>query len=71
MLTNKRSKRSKIKQEVYQLGEEATIQIHTAKHIVSSERKHLKPTRLLAVLEINNELRWDTFGLSNFIQPPE
>jgi hypothetical protein len=68
MLT-KLNKEKKNKEEIYRLNEEATIQIHQAKHIVSSERKHLKPTRLLCVLEINNIIDLTTIGISDFIQP--
>lgn len=68
MLT-KRDKISKIKEKVYELDETAVAQIHKAHHIVSSDKKRLKPTRLLAVFNCGNEHWWNTFGLSNFIQP--
>ncbi|CAF0846206.1 unnamed protein product [Rotaria sordida] len=69
MLT-KLDKKLKNKEEVYRLDEQTILQIHTAKHIVSSRRKHLKPTRLLVVPKIGNDTCWHICGLSNFIQPP-
>ncbi|CAF0943461.1 unnamed protein product [Rotaria sp. Silwood1] len=69
MLT-KLDKKLKQKEEIYRFDEKVIDQIHKAKHIISSKRKHLKPTRLLAVLKIGNETYWHTCGLSNFIQPP-
>ncbi len=69
MLT-KRDKTSKKKEEIHRLSKKKTAEIHQAEHIKSSAGKHLKPTRLLCVPKINNQLCWPSFGLSNFIQPP-
>ncbi len=69
MLT-KRDKTSKTKEEIHRLSKIATSQIHKAEHVKSSNRKPIKPTRLLCVPEINNQPRWPSFGLSDFIQPP-
>jgi hypothetical protein len=57
------------KEEIYRLDKEATNRIHKAKHIKCSERTHLKPTRILAVIRHNNTILWYTAGISNFIQP--
>jgi hypothetical protein len=70
-LLTKRNKELKVKEEVYRLDEAATIQIHNAEHIVSSNKKVIKPTRLFCVVEIDNIIHWSTVGLSNFIQPHE
>jgi len=70
MLTNKRVKKSTNKEELYRLDKNVAKQIHKAEHVECSKRKHLKPTRLLAVPKIGNKIYWPTCGLSNFIQPP-
>lgn len=69
MLTE-RDKRVRNKEEIYRLDKVATAQIHKAEHIEVSSKKPIKPTRLLCVPEIDNQLRWPLFGLSGFIQPP-
>lgn len=69
-LLTKRDKVCNEKEEIYRLHETIVNQIHKANHIVSSQRTHIKPTRLLAVLRNGtNQLDWNTCGLSDFIQP--
>ncbi|CAF4008273.1 unnamed protein product [Rotaria sp. Silwood1] len=67
MLTKWNKNKNEIK--VHQLNETLTRQLHPAIHQVQSSRKHMPPVRLLGVLKRANHFDWNTFFLSDFIQP--